>query len=113
MKNEEMTELQRQSLEHLERARGEGLSVGAYARAHGIPAQQIYDTVGRLRRRGVLSEKPGKGRDKFIKVKISAPTPPSNTAVCRMLMPGGLVIECLQWPPRSWLADLGRADAAT
>ena len=113
MQNEEMTELQRQSLEHLERARGEGLSVSAYARAHGIPAQQIYDTVGRLRRRGDLNDKPSKRRDKFIKVKISASAPLSSTAVCRMLIPGGLVIECLQWPPRSWLVELGRADAAT
>jgi transposase-like protein len=54
MKNVEMTELQRQSLEHFDRARREGLSVKAYARAHGISAQQIYDTVGRLRRRDAL-----------------------------------------------------------
>jgi hypothetical protein len=53
-KNNEMTELQRLSLEHLERARREGLSIKGYARAHEISAQQIYDTVGRLRRRGAL-----------------------------------------------------------
>jgi hypothetical protein len=113
MKNEEMTEIQRQSLEHVERARVEGLSVKAYARAHGIPAQRIYDSVGLLRRRGVLKVQPSKGRDRFIKVKITAPPPTASTAVCRMLIPGGLVIECLQWPPRSWLVELGRADAAT
>ena len=112
MKNEEMTEIQRQSLEHLERARVEGLSVKAYARGRGISAQRIYDSVGLLRRRGVLNDKPSKGRDRFIKVKISA-SPPSSTAVCRMLIPGGPVIECLQWPPRSWLVELGRAYAAT
>lgn len=33
MKDEEMTEVQRQSLDHLDRARAEGLSVKAYARA--------------------------------------------------------------------------------
>ncbi len=41
MKNEGMTELQRQALEHLGKARQEGLSISAYARAHGIPAQRI------------------------------------------------------------------------
>jgi hypothetical protein len=113
MMNEGMTEIQRQSLEHLERARGEGLSVKAYARVHGITAQRIYDSVGRLRRRGVLKDPPGKVRDRFIKVKIAAPPPTVSTVVCRMLISGGLVIECLQWPPRLWLVELGRADAAT
>jgi hypothetical protein len=112
MKSDGITELQRRSLEHFERSRREGLSIQAYARAHGIPAQQIYDAVGRLRRRGALPEQaPTSG--KFIAVKI-APTPISAAVVCRMLSPGGLVIECLQWPPRSWLEGLaGALDAAT
>ena len=50
---------------------------------------------------------------KFIAVKI-APPPISNATVCRMLAPGGMVIECLQWPPRTWLESLTRVpDAAT
>jgi len=111
MKNGGVTELQRRSLEHFERSRREGLSIKAYALAHGIPAQQIYDAVGRLRRRGALPDQAASG--KFIAVKI-APTPISNATVCRMLVPGGLVIECLQWPPHSWLQSLARApDAPT
>jgi hypothetical protein len=113
MKNVEMTDLQRQSLEHLERARREGLSVKAYARAHGIPAQRIYDAVARLRRRGALPDHSVK-RGKFIAVKIAPPPLISNATVCRMLVPGGLVIECLQWPPRTWLESMARTpDAAT
>jgi hypothetical protein len=112
MKSVEMTELQRQSLEHLERAHREGVSVKAYAHAHGISAQQIYDTVGRLRRRGALPDQAATS-GKFIAVKIAA-LPIDNAAVCRMLAPGGTVIECLQWPPRAWLESLTRApDAAT
>jgi transposase-like protein len=112
MKNAEMTELQRQSLEHFEQARREGLSVKAYSRAHGISAQQIYDTVGWLRRRGALPDQAATS-GKFIAVKI-APTSSSNATVCRMVAPGGLVIECLQWPPRAWLESLTRTpDAAT
>ena len=112
MKNEGMTELQREALEHLGKARREGSSISAYARAHGIPAQRIFDAVARLRRRGAL---PGHSvkRGKFIAVKIAAP-PINNAAVCRMLMPGGLAVECLQWPPRAWLESLTRTpDAAT
>jgi len=112
MKNVEMTELQRQSLEHFERARREGLSIKAYARAHGISAQQIYDTVARLRRRGALPDQAARS-GKFIAVKI-APPPISPATVCRMLGSGGFVIECLQWPPRTWLESLTRSsDAAT
>jgi hypothetical protein len=112
MKSVEMTELQRQVLEHLGKARQEGLSISAYARAHGIPAQRIFDAVARLRRRGALPDHSVK-RSKFIAVKIAAP-PIDNAAVCRMLAPGGMVIECLQWPPRTWLESLTRApDAAT
>jgi transposase-like protein len=77
MKNEGMTELQRQ-------ARQEGLSISAYARAHGIPAQRIFDAVARLRRRGALPDHSVK-RGKFIAVKI-APPPINNAPVCRMLV---------------------------
>jgi len=112
MNNVEMTELQRRSLEHFERSRREGLSIKAYALAHGIPAQQIYDAVARLRRRGALPDRASTS-GKFLAVKI-APPPISTAVVCRMLMPGGLVIECLQWPPRNWLESLARTpDAAT
>jgi hypothetical protein len=112
MKNEGMTELQREALEHLGKARQEGLSISAYARAHGIPAQRIFDAVARLRRRGALPGHSAK-RDKFIAIKI-APPPINNATLCRMLAPGGLVIECVQWPPRTWLESLTRApDAAT
>jgi hypothetical protein len=45
MKNEGMTELQREALDHLEKPRQEGLSISAYARTHGIPGQRIYDAV--------------------------------------------------------------------
>jgi hypothetical protein len=78
----------------------------------GVPAQQIYDAVARLRRRAALPDQAAMS-GKFIAVKI-APTPISTAAVCRMLAPGGVVIECLRWPPRSWLESLPRtADAAT
>jgi hypothetical protein len=116
MKSEKMTELQRQSLEHFEKARSEGLSIKAYAGAHGIPAQRIYDAVGRLRRRGALKGPVVGERAKFMKVKIVArPASPSSveSAVCRMRIPSGLVIDCLLWPPRSWLIEIGKVDAET
>ena len=112
MKNEGLTALQREALEHLEKARQEGLSVSAYARARGIPAQRIFDATGRLRRRGALPGKSAKS-GKFIAVKIAPPLSVSAT-VCRISVPGGLIVECQQWPPRSWLDSLTRApDAAT
>src|ERR1700689_4130567 len=112
MKNEGMTELHRSALEDLDKARQEGVPVSAYARTHGIPAQRIFDAVARLRRRGALPDY-SSNRGKFIAVNFPPP-PISNATLCRMLAPGGLVIECLQWPPRTWLESLTRTpDAAT
>ncbi len=87
MKNEELTALQREALEHLEKARREGFSVSAYARAHGIPAQRIFDVVGPLRRRGAPLPEHSSTGGKFIAVKI-APPPNSTATVCQMLVPG-------------------------
>ena len=112
MKNEGMTALQREALEHLGKARQQGLSISAYARAHGIPAQRIFDAVARLRRRGALPDQSVK-RGKFIAVKIAAPRI-NDVAVCRLLMPGGLSIECCSGRRAAWLERLTRApDAAS
>jgi len=51
MKSEGLTALQREALDHLEKARREGLSVSAYARAHGIPAHRILEVAAVFRTR--------------------------------------------------------------
>ena len=111
MKDGEMTALQRRALEHVERAKAEGLSLSAYAQAHGISARQVYDATSQLRRAGVLSRPAMAAQPKFVAVKIAS-APLGSAAVCRITIAAGLTIECAQWPPRSWLASLSGADAA-
>ena len=112
MTDREMTGLQRQSLEHVARAKAEGLSLGAYARLHGVSARQIYAATAYLRRRGLLPRAAAATREKFVAV-TSAP-PPSTRApvVCRLALDERLVIDCVQWPPRDRLTGLSEPDAA-
>ena len=84
-KSGEMTDLQRQALEHVERTRAEGLLLSAYAKAHRISARQVYDSTAMLRRRGLPPTgcTPSK---KFVTVKMAAPLPPSGGMVSRIVV---------------------------
>ena len=109
----QVSELQRQTLAHVQRAQADGVSLSAYARAQGIEVRQMYDAMVQLRKRGLLPKSSSKARRKFVTVKIAVPMGRA-AAVCRVLMSAGVTIECAQWPPRSWLDQLsGPPDAAT
>ncbi|HUN77262.1 MAG TPA: hypothetical protein VMU40_22320 [Steroidobacteraceae bacterium] len=107
-----MTEKQRRAREALEAARGEGVSLSDYAKAHGLPIRELYDAVAALRRKGVLAKTGRAPRSKFVEVRVG-PERTVGGIVCRFVH-GGVVIECTQWPPPGWVAALVRpaADAA-
>jgi hypothetical protein len=117
------TEKQRQAIEALEGARGEGVALSEYAKAHGLVIRELYDAIACLRRKGLLPKPAKKTKSKFVTVRVVAPSEPAQglpsrstgAALCRIVCPRGLMIECTQWPPPAWLAALtaGRADAAT
>ena len=111
MKNGELTAIQRQALKHFENARSQGVSLSAYCRARGVVVRQTYDAITHLRRLGRLPGEVGGSKPRFVAVKI-APPPTGSTAVCRIVLAAGVMIECAQWPPRAWLASLASADAA-
>ena len=115
IKKDAMTELQRQAVEHVERARSQGMTLSDYARSQGISARRIYDATAQLRRRGVLSRRTAAAGGKFVAVQVVAPIAASRGAVCRVLVPGGLLIECADWPPPAWLSAVQaeRRDAAS
>lgn len=113
----ELTDLQRQALECVRGAQAGGESLSAYCRRRRIAVRRVFDALAALRRRGVAGTTPSKRtREKFLAVKIAAPTQqmPSRAAVCRVVLPGGISVECSGWPPREWLESLhGRpVDAA-
>ena len=120
-----MTEKQRQAVAAMEAARSQGCSLTQYAQANGLDVQRIYAILSMLRRRGVLPKCERQQRNAFVAVRVrpsaTSPLPMPSTVstavsvVCRIVPRHGEVIECLQWPPPSWVAALkvGSADAAS
>lgn len=114
----ELSDKQRQALEHVERARAEGVKLSQYLRTQGIALRPVYDALAAARRKGVaasvssaLSAK--RTRSRFVEVRM-APSVARGPIVCRVLIGGRAVIECGEWPPPAWVASLlgPRADAA-
>jgi len=115
-----MTQKQRAAIEALEAARSQGCSLTQYARTHGLNAQRIYAILSALRKQGLLPKPARKRPSPFVAVRVQAPSvpvsrPPGEAGVvCRLVHGNRYVIECLQWPPPSWLAGVsaGPTDAA-
>jgi len=122
MSTADLTDKQRQPLEHVERARSQGLKLSDYAQAHGVSARAIYDGLPALRRKGILPGGRPSSKSPFVAVRVEPrPVPatpvvhagPRNAMLCRVLLGGSAVIECAEWPPVACLAALtGRTDAA-
>jgi hypothetical protein len=116
MKTGTMTDKQQQAVAAMEAARKEGLSLSEFARAQGLAVRELYDALAALRRRGVLPRPGRRSPNKFVAVQVAPPvsTSVSSAPLCRIVH-GGFVIECLHWPPASWIATLnaGTADAAS
>lgn len=115
-----MTQKQRAAIEALEAACKQGCSLTQYAREHGLNAQRIHVMLSELRKRGLLPKSGRRRRSRFVAVRVQA-QPVSVPAVlgeasvvCRLVHSHRYVIECLHWPPPSWLSALnqGSADAA-
>ena len=120
MTRSKLTEMQRTALQAVDAARAAGLGLSAYARANGLSARRLHDSVTGLRRRGLLpptsTPRPRHANAAFVAVDVVSPRPAllRSGMVCRLIHRSGLVIECGEWPPTSWLSSLiaERAGAA-
>ena len=117
-----LTGKQRTAMGALKAAQAAGVGLSAYARAHGLNARQLHDSIVGLRRRGVLPPTDRARKGGFVAVRVADTQPSTATMrlparsgmVCRVVHSGGLLIECAEWPPPAWVAALtGRADAAS
>jgi hypothetical protein len=123
MNTSDLTDKQRQALEHVERARSHGMKLSEYADANGVSVRAIYDGLAALRRKGLLPRGRPSSKSPFVAVRVTPSAVsarpvvhavPRSATICRVLIGGGAVIECAEWPPVAWLAALtGRADAAS
>ena len=114
-----LSDLQRQALEHAERARSAGVKLSEYLRAQGIGLRPIYDALSAVRRKGVVTGADSavvakRASSPFVEVRMASPAPTRSPIVCRILIGGLAVIECGEWPTAAWLFSLtsGPRDAA-
>jgi hypothetical protein len=114
----ELTDRERQYLEHVQRAHSRGQSLAQYCRDAEIKVQDLYSAKQQLMRKGALpvagaSPRPDKRSD-FLPVRVAAPASASSGIVCRVRHPSGWLIECVSWPEGAWLAEVFEAhDAAS
>jgi hypothetical protein len=116
----EMTEKQQRAAAALEGARSAGMTLSEYARKHGLVLRELFNGIAALRRKGVLAKSQRKRtKNGFVAIRVVENVPPAAssrtmTPLCRIVRQD-CVIECLQWPPPSWLAALtpGASDAAS
>jgi hypothetical protein len=119
---EPLTEREQQALEQMRKAQELGSTLKAYAAKTGVDVQQLYQLRRRLVRKGAFgapprrkTRKPRKA-DAFVPVRVvpAAPVPSGTSMTCRLVHPGGWVLECDGLPPASWIAAVlaGGAHAA-
>ena len=65
-----LTDRQRELMEHVARARSEGISLSAYARARGVAARDLYSMISFLRKKGKLPSELMRIEAPFVAVKI-------------------------------------------
>jgi hypothetical protein len=103
-------------LRHLQCAERQGITLSQYAQSAGLKVGSLYEAKRRLGRLGAVEPNraaPGSQprTGEFLPVQV-LPVPKSISvaaapgAVCRLRTAHGLVIECADWPPASWMAAL-------
>jgi len=108
-----MTEKQRAAFEALQGAQRQGVTLSDYAKAQGLAIRELYDALAALRGKGLLPKSGRAPKSKFVEVRV-AQERIAGAVVCRFRH-AGVVLECAQWPPPSWVAALMglAADAAS
>ena len=109
---EPLTEQEQQALEQMRQAQEQGSTLKELAARLGLEVRHLYEIRRRLVRKGAFGALPrGKTRKSrktgaFVPVRVvpAAPTPKGTSITCRLLHPGGWVLECDRLPPATWIA---------
>lgn len=116
---EPLTESEQQALEQMREAQEQGSTLKDYAAKMGLEVHRLYELRRRLVRKGAFAPLPRRKARKsgeasaFVPVRVvPATSMPISTALrCRLVHPGGWVLECEGLPPASWLAAVLTGDA--
>jgi hypothetical protein len=114
MPAEQLSDREREALEHLQKAQELSVSLAEYARSFDLDVKELYSAKQSLVRKGAYAG--GRASDDegetakisdFVPVQLMASrAPTAHPSVCRIHHPSGLVIECASFPPASWLSVL-------
>ena len=120
---EPLTEQEQQALEQMRQAQEQGSTLKELAGKLGLEVGHLYEIRRRLVRKGAFGPLPGRKTRKprktgaFVPVRVvpAAPTPRGTSVTCRLVHPGGWVLECDGLPPALWIAAVlaGEAHAAS
>ena len=96
----------------MRRTHEQGSTLKQYAAKIGLDVRQLYELRRRLVRKGAFGplprRNPRKSRKKsaFVPVRVvaAASVPSAASVTCRLVHPGGWVLECDGLPPASWIA---------
>ncbi len=120
---EPLTEQEQQALEQMRQAQEQGLTLKELAATLGLEVGHLYEIRRRLVRKGAFGPLPRRKTRKprktsaFVPVRVvpSASAPTGTSVTCRLVHPGGWVLECDGLPPAGWVAAVlaGEAHAAS
>ena len=120
---EPLTEQEQQALEQMRQAQEQGSTLKELAARLGLEVRHLYEIRRRLVRKGAFGPLPRRKTRKprkagaFVPVRgvPTVPTPRSTSVTCRLVHPGGWVLECDGLPPATWIAAVlaGEAHAAS
>jgi hypothetical protein len=115
---EPLTEREQRALEQMREAQEQGSTLKKYAAKIGLDVRQLYELRRRLVRKGAFGPLPSRKARKsrkestFVPVRVVAAASVASAAsvTCRLLHPGGWVLECDGLPPASWIAAVLAGD---
>lgn len=107
--HEDLTASERRYLERAAEAQQRGLTLEQYYRASGLSLGWLEKIRQQLLRKGVAASQQAARSTtatsgEFVEVQLAV-TRSEPSAVCRLRHPSGWVIECVSWPPGSWLGE--------
>ena len=108
---EPLTESEQQALEQMREAQEQGSTLKDYATRIGLDVRRLYELRRRLVRKGAFGPLPrrkvwkSRKESPFLSVRVVPATPANGPAItCRLVHPGGWVLECDGLPPATWIA---------
>lgn len=115
--SEQLTERERECVQHFREARERGVSFAEYCRAVGLKANEWHTVRHGMVRKGLLQAGGARAgskkrsqpkRSRFIPVRVNtgSGTEISSSPVCRLRHASGWVIECAGLPELQWLKGL-------